>query len=173
MSEQSLSYSDFHIDSDFENPLICFGLRNHLCDLLLQSTSSVQNLSFQDQELRFIHLVWIPSGLFSKHHQGFPFKVQMNSYKCVLNLKLHWVTSSTYHSRLVPTVSIYRSHQKFSTAILNYLSTILRLSAINRRAEFIKNLSRKTHWTMKWKFASFKFSSPPFHSHFSLWPHHS
>ena len=103
MSEQSLSYSDFHIDSDFENPLICFGLGNHLCDPLPRSTSSVQNLSSQDQDLGFIHLVWIPSGLFSRLHQGFPFKVQKNSHKCVLNLKLHWVTNSTYHSHSVPT----------------------------------------------------------------------
>ena len=80
------------------NPLICFGLGNHLCDPLLWSTSSVQNLSSQDQDLRFIHLVRIPSGLFSRLHQGFPFKVQMKSHKCILNLKLHWVTSSTYHS---------------------------------------------------------------------------
>ena len=85
------------------NPLICFGLGNHLCDTLLRSTSSVQNLSSQDQNLRFIHLVWIPSGLFPRLYQGFPSKVQMNSYKCILNLKLHWVTSSTYHSRLMPT----------------------------------------------------------------------
>ena len=85
------------------NPLICFGLGNHLCDTLLRSTSSIQNLSFQDQNLRFIHLVWIPSGLFPRLYQGFPSKVQMNSYKCILNLKLHWVTSSTYHSRSVPT----------------------------------------------------------------------
>ena len=85
------------------NPLICFGLGNHLCDTLLWSTSSVQNLSSQDQNLRFIHLVWILSRLFSRLYQGFPFKVQMNSHKCILNLKLHWVTSSTYHSRLMPT----------------------------------------------------------------------
>ena len=103
MSEQSLSYSDFHIDFDFENPLICFGLRNHLCDPLLRSISSVQNLSSQNQDLRFIDLVWIPSGLFSRLHHSFPFKVQMNFHKCILNLKLHWVTSSTYHSRSVPT----------------------------------------------------------------------
>ena len=87
----------------FWNPLICFGFGNHLCDPLLRSTNSVQNLSSQDQDLRFIHLVWIPSGLFSRLHQGFPFKVQTNSYKCILNLKLHWVTNSTYHSRSVPT----------------------------------------------------------------------
>ena len=85
------------------NPLICFGLGNHLCDTLLRSTSSVQNLSSQDQNLRFIHLVWILSRLFSRLYQGFPFKVQMNSHKYILNLKLHWVTSSTYHSHLVPT----------------------------------------------------------------------
>ena len=30
------------------NPLICFGLGNHLCDTLLRSTSSIQNLSSQD-----------------------------------------------------------------------------------------------------------------------------
>ena len=39
------------------NLIICFGLGNHLCDTLLQSTSNVQNLSSQDQNLRFIHLV--------------------------------------------------------------------------------------------------------------------
>ena len=85
------------------NPLICFGLGNHLCDTLLWSTSSIQNLSSQDQNLRFIHLVWIPSRLFSKLYQSFPSKVQMNSHKCVLNLKLHWITNSTYHSHSVPT----------------------------------------------------------------------
>ena len=83
-------------------------------------------------------MIWIPSGLFSKLHQGFPFKVQMNSQKCVLNLKLHWVTSSTYCSRSVPIVLIHHSHQKFSTAILNYPSTVLHLSAINKRVGFIK-----------------------------------
>ena len=108
----------------------------------------------------------------------------MNSHKCVLNLKLHWVTSSTYHSRLVPTslqptilvrclpilptIPSHRSHQEFSTAILNYLSTILRISTINGRARFIKNSSRKTHWIMKWRFASFKFSSHPSHNYFTM-----
>ena len=62
----------------FRNLLICFGLGNHICDPLLRCTSSVQNLSSQDQDLRFIHLVWIPSRLFPRLHQGFPFKVQMN-----------------------------------------------------------------------------------------------
>ena len=71
------------------NPLIFFGLGNPLCDPLLWSISNVQNLSSQDQDLRFIHLVWIFSGLFSRLHQGFPFKVQMISHKCILNLKLH------------------------------------------------------------------------------------
>ena len=58
------------------NLLICFGLGNHLCDTLLRSTSSVQNLSSQDQNLRFIHLIWIPSRLFSRLYQNFPSKVQ-------------------------------------------------------------------------------------------------
>ena len=143
----------------FWNPLICFGLGNHLCDPLLWSTSNVQNLSSQEQNLRFIHLVWIPSRLFFRLYQGFPFKIQMNSHKCVLNLKLHWITSSTYNSRSVstslqPTIPVrcllfpstvpnHQSHQKFSTDILNYPSTILHLSTINRRAGFIKNSSRK------------------------------
>ena len=87
----------------FWNLLICFGFGNHLCDPLPRITSSVQNLSSQDQDLKFIHLVWIPLGSFSRLHQGFLFKVQMNSHKCVLNLKLYCVTSSTYHSHLVPT----------------------------------------------------------------------
>ena len=155
----------------FWNLPICFGLGNHLCDPLLRSTSNLQNLSSQDQNLRFIHLVWIPSRLFSRLHQGFPFKEQMNSHKCVLNLKLHWVTTSAYHSRSVPTSllpTIPLSVPNFRSTILNYPSTILHLSAINRRVGFIKNSSRKTHWIMKWRFASFKFSSPPSHSHFSL-----
>ena len=82
-----------------------------------------------------------------------------NSHKCVLNLKLHWITNSTYHSRSVPTglqltipvrclpfpatIPSNQSHQKFSTVILDYISTILRLSTINRRVGFIKNSSRK------------------------------
>ena len=159
------------------------------------------NLSSQDQNLRYIHLIWIPSRLFSRLYQGFPSKVQMNSHKCVLNLKLHWITNSTYHSRSVPTglqltipvrclpfpatIPSNQSHQKFSTVILDYISTILRLSTINRRVGFIKNSSRKkkkekknthththTHWIMNWRFASFKFSSPLSHSRFSLWSYH-
>ena len=135
------------------NLLICFGLGNHLCDTLLRSTSRVQNLSSQDQNLRFIHLIWIPSRLFSRLYQGFPSKVQMNSHKCVLNLKLHWVTNSTYHSSFGAKHSrlpfgayqsrIHQFHQKFSTAILDCITTILCLSTINRRAGFIKNSSRK------------------------------
>ena len=115
--------------------------------------------------LRFIHLVQIPSRLFSKLHQGFPFKIQMNSHKCILNLKLHLshqfnllfpfgtYRSSAYHSSFGAKHShlpfgayqsrIYHSHQKFLIAILNYPSTILRLSTINRRVGFIKNSSRK------------------------------
>ena len=85
------------------NPLICFGLGNHLCNPLPRSTNSVQKLSSQDQDFRFIHLVWIPLRLFFRLYQSFPFKIQMNFHKCVLNLKLHWITSSTYHSRSVPT----------------------------------------------------------------------
>ena len=65
------------------------------------SIPSVKNLGPQDQNLRFIHLIGIPSGLFFRLHQDFPFKVQMNSHKCVL--KLHWVISSICYSRLVPT----------------------------------------------------------------------
>ena len=41
----------------FWNLHICFGLGNQLCDPLPWSTNSVQNLSSQDQDLRFIHLV--------------------------------------------------------------------------------------------------------------------
>ena len=148
------------------NPIICFGLGNHLCDPLPWSTNSVQKLSSQDQGLRLIHLVWIPSRLFSRLYQGFPFKVQMNSYKYFLNLKLHWVTTPTYHSHSVPinlqpTIPVrcipfpsiipsHQSHQKFLIDILNCPSTILRLSTINRRAEFIKNSSRKKKHTESW-----------------------
>ena len=113
------------------NPLICFWLGNHLCDPLLQSTSSIQNLSSQDQNLRFIHLVWIPSRLFSRLYQGFPFKVQMISHKCVLNLKLHWITSSTYLLiRCLPVSNLpfpfdaYRSQPLVSPKILNWHSQL-------------------------------------------------
>ena len=50
------------------------------------------------------------------------------------------------HSRLsfgAYQLRIHQSHQKFSTAILDCTTTILRLSTINRRAGFIKNSSRK------------------------------
>ena len=88
-----------------------------------------------------------------------PFQDTNELSHCVLNLKLHWISSSTYHSRSVPTslqptipvrclpfpstISSHLSYQKFSTDILNCPSTILRLSTINRRAGFIKNSSRK------------------------------
>ena len=145
MSKQNLSYSDFHIDSDFEIRLFVLDLETTYVTHFSEVLAVTQNLSSHDQDLRFIHLVWIPLGLFSRLHRGFPFKVQMNSQKCVLNLKLHWVTSSTYCSRSVPIVLIHHSHQKFSTAILNYPSIVLHLSAINRRVGFIKNSSRKKH----------------------------
>ena len=51
--------------------------------------------------------------------------------------------SPTYHSHSVPTIPSHHSHKKFSTAILDCTTTILRLSTINRRAGFIKNSSRK------------------------------
>ena len=37
-----------------------------------------------------------------KLHQDFLFKDQMNPHKHILNLKLHYVTNSTYHSHSVP-----------------------------------------------------------------------
>ena len=163
---------------DFQARLVLLSfsrLWNHQSNPHLRSTDDVQNLSSQYQNLRFIHLVWIPLRLSSRLHQGFPFKEQMNFHKCVLNLKLHWVTTSAYHSRSVPiglqllfSFGAYHSHQKFSSAILNYPSTVLHLSAINRRVKSIENSLRKTHWIMKWRFASFKFSNPHSHAHFSL-----
>ena len=96
------------------------------------SIPSVQNLGPQEQNLRFIHLIGIPTGLFSRFHQDLPFKVQMNSHKCVL--KLHWVISLICYSRSVltnlrltipvrclpfpPTVPTYRSHLPFPPTIL-------------------------------------------------------
>ena len=87
----------------FWNPFICLGLGNHQFDPLLWNIRNFQNSSSWNQNLRFIHLGWVPSRLSFRLHQGFLFKEQMNFHKCVLNLKLHWVTSSTYHSCLVPT----------------------------------------------------------------------
>ena len=135
---------------DFQARLVLFNfsrLGNHQSNPHLRSIDGVQNLSSQDQSLRFIHLVWIFSGLSSRLHQGFPFKEQMNSHKCVLNLKLHWVATSAYHSRLVPNSlppTILIRCLPFSPKILirnSHLtcpSTILRLSAINRRFGFIE-----------------------------------
>ena len=70
----------------FWNPLIGFGLGDHQSNPHLWSTDDVQNLNSWDQNLRFIHLIGISSGLFSRFHQDLPFKVQMNSHKCVLKL---------------------------------------------------------------------------------------
>ena len=89
MSKQSLSYLDFHIYSDFEIRLFVLDLETTYVTHFSEVLAVTQNLSSHDQDLRFIHLVWIPLGLFSRLHRGFPFKVQMNSHKCVLNLKLH------------------------------------------------------------------------------------
>lgn len=145
----------------FWNPLICFGLGDHQSNPHLWSTDGVQNLSSWHQNLRFIHLIGISLGLFSRLHQGFSFKVQMNSHKCVgtwnyigsliqptilvrcLPVSNLPFSFGAYHSHLPfpPTVPTYRSHQKFSSTILNYLSTILHLSTINRRARFTKNSS--------------------------------
>ena len=110
----------------FRNLLICFGLGNHICNPLLRSTSSVQNLSSQYQDLRFIHLVWIPSRLFPRLHQGFPFKGQMNL------TSVSWTWNYT-GSLVQPTISVrclpvsnlpfpfgaYRSYLPFSPKILN------------------------------------------------------
>ena len=43
----------------------------------------------------------------------------------------------------MPTIPSHQSHQKFSIAILDCTTTILRLSTINKRPGFIKNSSRK------------------------------
>ena len=114
-------------------------LGNCQSDPLLQSTNN-------------IHLVWIPSRLSSRLHQGFPFKEQMNSHKYVLNLKLHWVASSIYHSRLVPislppTIPIqclpFSPKILIHHSYLTYPSTILHFLAINRRFGFIETYQEK------------------------------
>ena len=63
----------------FWNLLICFGLGNQLCDPLPRSTSNVQNLSSQDRDLRFIHLVWIPQGYSPDY-----IKASLSKYKWTL-----------------------------------------------------------------------------------------
>ena len=70
------------------NSLICFGLRNHLCDPLPQSTNSIQKLISQDQDLRFIHLVWIPSRLFSKTLLRLPFQSTNELSQVCLELEI-------------------------------------------------------------------------------------
>ena len=107
------------------NPFICFGLGNHQIDPLLRSAGSVQNSSSLNQNLRFIHLVRIPSGLSSRLHQGFSFKEQINSHKCVLNSKLRWLTNSTYHFHSVPTILTKNSYPLFSSNIPIYHSPSL------------------------------------------------
>ena len=137
---------------DFQAKLVLLSfsrLGNHQSNPHLRSIDGVQNLSSQDQSLRFIHLVWIFSGLSSRLHQGFPFKEHMNSHKSALNLKLHWVTTSTYqsysvptglpptilipyqsptyHSRLVPTILTKNSHPPFSTTHLPFFISLLQI----------------------------------------------
>ena len=81
------------------NLLICFGLGNHLCDPLPRNTKSVQKLSSQDQDLRFIHLVWIPSRLFSRLYQRF-----LSKYKWTLT-SVSWTWNYT-GSLIQPTILI-------------------------------------------------------------------
>ena len=104
----------------FWNPFICLGLGNHQSDPLLCSTGNIQNSSSRNQNLGFIYLVWIPSRLSSKLHQGSLFKEQMNSHKFVLSLKLDYVTTSAYHSHSVPTILTKKSHPSFSTPSNQY-----------------------------------------------------
>ena len=89
-----------------------------------------------------------------------------------MNLKLHQVTSSTYHSRLLPTslqptipvrcllfpstILIYRSHQKFSTAILKCPSTVLHHSAINRKGQIHQKLIKKNTLNHEMKICFFQ-----------------
>ena len=103
---------------------------------------NVQKLSSQDQDLRFIHLVWIPSKLFSRLYQGFlsKYKWALTSVswtwnytgsliqptilvRClpVSNLPFSFgaYQSLTYHSRSVPTIPIYHSQPLVSPKILN------------------------------------------------------
>ena len=97
----------------------------------------------------------------------------MNSHKYVLNLKLHWVASSIYHSRLVtislpptipvqclpfsPKILIHHSH-------LTYPSTILHFSAINRRFGFIEAHQEKhtKSWNEDLLLSKFSSFSQPF-----------
>ena len=73
--------------------------------------------------------------------------------------------SPTYHSRSVPTILTKNSHPSFLSNIPIYHSPSLNYKY---KVQIHWNSSRKTHCIMKWRFASFKFSSPPSHSHFSL-----
>ena len=113
----------------FWNPLICFGLGNHQSNPHLWSTDGVQNLSFWDQNLRFIHLIAISSGLFFRLHQDFSFKVQMNSHKCVGTWKYtRSLIQPTIFVQCLPISNLpfpfgaYHSHLPFSPKILNYHS---------------------------------------------------
>ena len=121
----------------FWNPFICLGLGNHQFDPLLRSTGSFQNSNSQNQNLRFTYLVWIPSRLSSRLHQGLLFKEQMNSHKCLkleitsghqFNLPFLFgaYQSPTYHSHSVPTILTKNSHPWFSSNIPIYHSPSLR-----------------------------------------------
>ena len=108
------------------NLLICFRLGNHLCDTLLRSTNRVQNLSSQEQNLRFIHLIWIPSRLFSRLYQNFPSKVQ----RTLTSVSWTWnytgsLIQPTILVRCLPVFNLpfpfgaYHSQQPVSPKILN------------------------------------------------------
>ena len=117
----------------FWNMFICLGLGNHPSNPLLQSTSSVQNSSSQNQNLRFIYLVWIPFG-----SSRLPFQITDElSQMCpkleitlghIFNLPFPFGTyqSPTYHSYSMLNILIYHSHQKFQSTILICHSSSLR-----------------------------------------------
>ena len=112
----------------FWNPLICFGLGDHKSNPHLWSIDGVQNLNSWDQNLRFIHLIGISSGLFSKLHQDFSLQVQMNSHKCVGTWSY---TGSLIQPTVLirclpfpPTVPICHSYLPFPSTILTKKSQL-------------------------------------------------
>ena len=66
MFEQRLPYSDSHMGSDCEIRLFVLDLETTYVTHFPEVPTVSKKLSSQDQDLRFIHLVWIPSKLFSR-----------------------------------------------------------------------------------------------------------
>ena len=100
MFEQRLPYLDSHMGSDCEIHLFVLDLETTYVTHFPEVPIASKKLSSQDQDLRFIRLVWIPSKLFSRLYQGF-----LSKYKWALT-SVSWTWNYT-GSLIQPTILIW------------------------------------------------------------------